>query len=54
MQIFEENNTITLTFGNTIQISNVASDIFTMKDPDIFGKPIRLGRTELEKKFKHL
>lgn len=54
MQIFEENNNVTLTFSNTMQISNIASDLFIMKDPDIFGIPDRFNKTELGKKFKKL
>ena len=54
MQIFEENNSITLTFGHTMQISNIASTLFTMKDPDVFGTPDRFNKGELEKQFKKL
>ncbi len=54
MQIFEESNSITLTFSNTMQISNIANSLFTMKDPEIFGIPDRFTKTELEKRFKKL
>lgn len=54
MQIFEENNNITLTFGNTMKISNIASSLFTIKDPDIFGIPDRYTKSQLEAKFKEL
>lgn len=54
MQIFEENNTVTLTFGNAMQIVEVSNDLFTMKDPDLFGQPDRLDSVQLEKKFKKL
>ena len=51
MQIFEEDNIITLTFGKTHRISNVAQDLFVMKDPDIYDKPQRLDQTSLYKRF---
>lgn len=51
MRIFEENNLITLTFGKTRQITNIASSLFILKDPDIYGKPERLNKDNLEKKF---
>ena len=54
MQIFEENNNITLTFGNTMQIGNISSSLFIMKDPEVFGIPDRFTKAELEKKFKKL
>ncbi|PCJ29288.1 MAG: hypothetical protein COA94_02000 [Rickettsiales bacterium] len=52
MKIFEDNNVITLTFGKTVQIKDAARKLFTMKDPDIFGKPERFNRAKLEKNFK--
>lgn len=51
MKIYEDNNTITLSFGPTKQIKNVSKSLFIMKDPDVFGKPARLNKTDLEKKF---
>ena len=54
MQIFEENNNITLTFGNTMQIGNISSSLFIMKDPEVFGTPDRFTKAELETKFKKL
>lgn len=52
LKIFEENNVITLTFKETQKITNVSKSLFVMKDPDIFGKPDRLNKSQLEKKFK--
>jgi len=54
MQIYEENNSITLTFGQTMQISNIANTLFMMKDPEVFGTPDRFNKAELEKQFKKL
>ena len=51
MKIYEDNNTITLNFGPTKQIKNVSKSLFVLQDPDIFGKPDRLNKKELEKKF---
>lgn len=52
MVILEENDTITLKFGNTNKISAVNSSLFTMQDPDIFGIPERFDKKDLEKKLK--
>ena len=52
MKIFEENNTITLTFAETQVIRDVAKSLFIIKDPDIFDKPDRLHKTQLQKRFK--
>jgi hypothetical protein len=51
MKIYEDNNTITLNFGPTKQIKNVSKSLFILQDPDIFGKPNRLSKKDLEKKF---
>lgn len=54
MKIFEENNVITLTFAQTQIISDVARSLFIIQDPDIFDKPDRLNKLQLQKKFKEL
>jgi len=54
MRIFEDNNIITLSFGETRQIKNVSKSLFIMKDPDIFGKPDRLEKKDLEKSFSKI
>lgn len=51
IQIFEEDNIITLEFDKTYEINNVANELFIMKDPDLFGKAARCNKTDLEKKF---
>jgi outer membrane lipoprotein-sorting protein len=51
MKIYEDNNTITLSFGPIKQIKNVAKTLFIMKDPDIFEKPRRLNKEDLKKRF---
>jgi outer membrane lipoprotein-sorting protein len=51
MQIIEEGNIITLTFGETRKIHKVSSSLFIMQDPDLFGEPSRLSKEALEKKF---
>ena len=52
MKIFEENNTITLTFAESQVIHDVAKSLFIIKDPDVFDKPDRLNKTQLQKRFK--
>ena len=52
LKIFEDNNVITLTFDETKQISDVSRSLFIIKDPDIFDKPDRLDKAQLQKSFK--
>lgn len=51
MKIFEDNNIISLSFGQTKQIKNVSKSLFVMKDPEIFGKPKRFDKNDLKKRF---
>lgn len=51
MRIFEENNIIALTFDQTYEIHNVSRELFIMQDPDLFGRPKRFNKAELEKKI---
>ncbi len=51
MKIFEDNNIISLSFRQTKQIKNVSKSLFVMKDPEIFGKPKRFDKNDLEKRF---
>jgi len=52
MKIFEENNIIILNFEQTKQIYDVAKSLFNIKDPELFGKPDRLDKADLQKLFK--
>lgn len=52
MKIIEDDNVISLEFTKTINIKNVSSKLFTIQDPDIFGKPTRLEKQALEKNYK--
>lgn len=51
MKIFEEGNIISLDFKKTSQIKNVSKSLFIMQDPEIYGKPKRIKRGNLEKSF---
>lgn len=52
MQIFEENNVITVNFSRIQVIKDVDPSLFLLQDPDVFGEPPRLGKAEIEKKYK--
>ena len=54
IKVYEDSNTITLNFGDTQQITNVSRSLFIIKDPDIFGKPDRLDKKSLEKRFRKI
>jgi outer membrane lipoprotein-sorting protein len=52
MQIFEEENTISITFGAAHKITHkLPEQLFMIQDPDTYGKPEYLDR---EKLYKHL
>jgi outer membrane lipoprotein-sorting protein len=54
MKIFEDSNIISLDFKKTSQIKNVSKSLFIMQDPEIYGKPKRIKRGDLEKSFTKL
>lgn len=52
MSIIEDDNIITLEFGETKSIKKVNNKLFIMQDPDVFGKPIYLDKQALEKNYQ--
>jgi outer membrane lipoprotein-sorting protein len=54
MQIYENSNIVTIDFNTIYKISNASSDLFILKDPDIFGKPEQMKREDLEKRFNKI
>ncbi len=52
LEIFEDNNTIIISFDNIVKIRKFDSDLFKIRNPEIFGKPIRLEKQHIEKKYK--
>ena len=53
IEIFEDDNIISLKFANINKISHFADDLFEFKNPDIFGPPERLTKEEIEKRLKY-
>lgn len=51
LKIFEDNNVITLKFGPTRNLKSADRNLFIIQDPDVFGKPKRLEKKDLEKKL---
>jgi len=51
LTIFEEDNVINIKFGKTHNIQNIDKELFKIQDPDIFGKPGRFNKSQLEKKY---
>lgn len=49
IQIFEEDNEITVSFKDTRNISKASRKLFILQDPDIFGTPARLSKQDLVK-----
>jgi len=52
MEVIEEDNIITLTFAKINKVEEFSEDLFKIKNPDIFGPPDRLNKTDIEKKYK--
>lgn len=52
MVIYEDNNIITLVFDDIRKIYDVKKNLFDIKDPDIYGRPERLNKKDLQKRFK--
>lgn len=50
--INEDDNVITLEFSKTHVLSSAAKELFVIQNPEIFGKPKRLGKQEIEKLIK--
>jgi outer membrane lipoprotein-sorting protein len=48
IKIYEDDNIITLSFGKTRQVSHFEDSLFEFKNPEIFGTPNRLSKTQLE------
>ena len=51
IRILEDNNVITLEFEQVKKVISFDDDLFTFKNPDIFGPPKRLNKAEIEKKY---
>ncbi|WPY01092.1 Outer membrane lipocarrier LolA family protein [Candidatus Trichorickettsia mobilis] len=49
IEVFEDDNIITLKFDQMYKVSNFAEELFEFKNPDIFGPPDRMTKDELEK-----
>lgn len=47
-----DGNVIEVSIDNVEHFSNADKQLFLLPNPDIFGKPARLGKKELEKKYK--
>lgn len=50
--IHEDDNVVTLEFSKTRILCKVAKELFIIQNPEIFGKPKRLGKQEIEKLIK--
>jgi len=51
IEILEDDNTITLTFTQFTNVAKFDNDLFILKNPEIFGPPIRLTKEEIMKKY---
>ena len=46
-----DGNIIDITVSNVTNIQNIDKGLFTLPNPDVFGKPKRLDKAEIEKKY---
>lgn len=51
IEILEDDNTITLTFTQFTNVAKFDDDLFILKNPEIFGPPLRLTKEEIVKKY---
>lgn len=51
LKIFEDNNVVTITFDKIIKVQKFDDDLFKLKNPEIYGAPVRLTKSEIEKKY---
>ncbi|ABV74019.1 transcription elongation factor GreA [Rickettsia canadensis str. McKiel] len=51
LKIFENNNIVTITFDKIAKVQKFSDDLFKLKNPEIFGPPKRLTKSEIEKKY---
>lgn len=50
--IFEDDNEITITFAQTRMLSSLDKRLFVLQDPEIFEKPKRLNKDDIDKLIK--
>lgn len=51
LKIFEDNNIVTITFNKIAEVQKFDEGLFKLKNPEIFGPPDRLTKSEIEKKY---
>lgn len=51
LEILEDSNTITITFGKMIKVRSFSNELFYIQNPDVFGVPKRFTETELSRKY---
>lgn len=51
LEIFEETGAVKIIFAKIQKVSSFDSDLFTVKNPNVFGSPPRLSKETIEKKY---
>lgn len=51
LKIFEDDNIITINFNHIVPVKTFDQDLFKLKNPDIFGPPNRLTKSDIERKY---
>lgn len=49
LKIFEDTNVVTIKFDKIVKVQKFDEDLFKLKNPEIFGPPNRLTKSEIEK-----
>ncbi|MDR0296639.1 MAG: outer membrane lipoprotein carrier protein LolA [Rickettsia sp.] len=51
LKILEDDNVITIKFNHIAKVQKFDDDLFKLKNPEIFGAPNRLSKSDIEKKY---
>lgn len=51
LKIFEDTNVVTIKFDKIVKVQKFDEDLFKLKNPEIFGPPSRLTKSEIENKY---
>lgn len=51
LKILEDDNVITIKFNHIAKVQKFDDDLFKLKNPEIFGTPKRLNKSDIEKKY---
>ena len=48
IEVFEDNNIINIVFDKVLKVQRFNEDLFHIRNPDVFGPPVRLNKNQIE------